>query len=106
VSKAPSYPASVSFSGGLGTASITLYDASATTTLTATQSSVTGTTSASFTVSPAGAASFTVANPGTETAGTSFGDALTALDAYDNTPRVTPAARPSSSPVRPPAPLR
>ena len=47
---APSYPASVSFAGGVGTASITLSDA-ASTTLTATQGSLTGNTT--FTVNPA-----------------------------------------------------
>jgi len=91
VSQAPSYPASVSFSGGVGTASpITLYDAQ-TTTLTATQSSITG-TSTSFTVSPSTLTSFTVPTPSTQTAGTAFNETITALDAYDNRPVAGPRA--------------
>ena len=50
---APTYPASVTFTAGVGTASITLSDAE-TTTLTATQGAITG-TSESFTVAAAGA---------------------------------------------------
>jgi hypothetical protein len=50
---APTYPASVSFTAGVGTASITLPDAE-TTTLTATEGTVTG-TSVSFTVAAPGA---------------------------------------------------
>ena len=45
-STAPTYPATVSFSAGVGTASITLYKA-ASAALTATQGSVTGSTAAS-----------------------------------------------------------
>jgi hypothetical protein len=78
----PSYPPSVTFADGEGTASITLYDAQSTT-LTATQGTISGSTS--FTVAPSTAASFTVANPGTQTAGTAFNEKLTALDAYGNT---------------------
>ena len=80
---APSYPASVTFTGGVGTATITLYDAQSTT-LTATQGTISG-TSTSFTVSPATAVSFTIPSPGTQTAGTSFNPTLTALDTYGNT---------------------
>ncbi len=76
---APTYPGSVSFAGGVGTASIKLYDAQSTT-LTATQGSATG-TSGSFTVNPAGASAFNVANPGTQTAGTAFSVTINALDA-------------------------
>ena len=85
---APTYPASVSFTGGIGTAAVTLYDAQ-TTTLTATlsstqQGSVTG-TSGNITVSPlATPVSFTVANPGTQTAGTAFSETITAADQYGN----------------------
>jgi hypothetical protein len=79
----PAYPGSVTFSSGVGTASITLYDAQ-TTTLTATLSTVTG-TSSSFTVSPAAASHFTVSNPGTQTAGTAFNVTVTALDPWNNT---------------------
>lgn len=41
-------------------------------------------TSAEISVRPAGLASFTVTNPGTQTAGTAFNVAVTALDAYGN----------------------
>ncbi|MGO8826430.1 MAG: hypothetical protein ACLQU9_14500, partial [Acidimicrobiales bacterium] len=81
----PTYPASVTFTNGVGTASgITLYDAQSTT-LTATLGSVTG-TSTSFTVNGAAtAASLNVTNPGGQVAGTSFGLGITAIDAYGNT---------------------
>jgi hypothetical protein len=81
--KAPSYPASVEFKAGVGTGSITLYDAQ-TTTLTATQGALNG-TSPSFTVTPASASSFTVPTPATQTAGNAFSVTLTAEDAYGNT---------------------
>jgi len=80
--QAPSYPSSVTFSGGVGTASLTLYDAQSTT-LTATQGTVSGTSTA-FTVSAGGASSYSVSNPGTVTAGSAFNVTLTALDAYGN----------------------
>ncbi len=81
----PTYPASVTFAGGVGTASITLYDAQ-TTTLTATASgpSLTG-TSNSFTVNGRSASAFSITNPGTQTVGTQFTLTITAVDAYGNT---------------------
>ena len=79
---APTYPATVNFASGVGTASITLVDAQSTT-LTATQGSITG-TSGSFTVSPAAASTFTVPTPGAQTAGTAFNETITAKDAYGN----------------------
>ncbi len=79
----PTRSASVTFSSGVGTASLILYDAQ-NTTLTATQGSVTG-ASGSFTVAPAGASSFTVPTPATQTAGVAFNETMTALDAYGNT---------------------
>jgi hypothetical protein len=81
----PSYPGTVSFSAGVGTASITLYDAQ-TTTLSASQSfpTVSGSTS-SFTVSPAAVSALAVASPGTQTAGVAFSATLSAVDAYGNT---------------------
>jgi hypothetical protein len=83
--KAPVYPASVTFTAGVGAAKgITLYNASATTTLTAKEGAISGSTG-SFTVSPAGAASFSVPTPSTQTAGSPFEATLTALDAYGNT---------------------
>jgi hypothetical protein len=82
-STAPKYPASVSFSAGVGVASITLYKAESTT-LTAKDGSISGSTS-SFTVSPAGAASLSLPTPTSQTAGSAFAETLTALDAYGNT---------------------
>ncbi len=82
-STAPTYPASVTFTGGVGTASITLFDAQSTT-LTATQGAATG-TSGSFTVNPAGAKSFSVPTPATQTAGAAFNETITAIDNYGNT---------------------
>ena len=58
---APGYPGSVTFAAGVGTASITLYDAQ-TTTLTATQNTLTG-TSTTFTVSPAAASRLAWTSP-------------------------------------------
>ena len=86
------YPATVNFTAGVGTASITLVDAQ-TTTLTATQvqtmGSVTG-TSGSFTVALATTTIFTVTNSANPTAGTPFSITLTAADAYGNpTPSYT-----------------
>jgi hypothetical protein len=80
--KAPSYPSSVSFTAGVGTASITLFDVQSTT-LTATQSTVSG-SSASFAVTAAGASLFSIAAPASQTTGTAFSLSLTATDAYGN----------------------
>jgi type II secretory pathway pseudopilin PulG len=85
---APTYPASVSFSAGVGTANMTFYDAQTSTTLTATAGALTGTSTA-FAVNNAVASSFTVANPGTQTAGTHFNLTITATDAYGNAANYT-----------------
>jgi hypothetical protein len=82
-STAPAYPGSVSFSSGVGTASITLSKAESTT-LTAKDGAITG-TSGSFTVSAAAASSFSLPTPPAQTAGGAFEEMLTALDAYGNT---------------------
>ncbi len=90
---APAYPAkgtcttgsSVTFTSGIGTASMTLYDAQ-TTTLTATTTAtptITG-TSALFTVAAAALSTLTVAGPGAQTAGQQFNVSLTATDTYGN----------------------
>ena len=80
---APSYPATINFSGGVGTGSITLYDAQ-TTTLTATQGLVTG-TSGNITVNPlTTATAYSVANPGSQVAGVSFSESISAVDTYGN----------------------
>ena len=83
---APKYPTNgvVSFSAGVATATMTLYNASATTNVTATQGSLSDTTG-NFTVNPIGASAFNVANPGTETAGIAFGVPITAIDTWGNT---------------------
>jgi hypothetical protein len=80
--KAPAYPGTVSFSSGAANASITLYDAQSTS-LTATQSTIAGTTP-SFTVKAAGTGAFTLSTPATQTAGSAFSVTLTAADAYGN----------------------
>jgi hypothetical protein len=83
-STAPKYPASVSFSSGVGKAPITLYKAESTT-LTAKEGAVSG-SSASFTVNPATAASLSLsAASTTPTAGEADNLTITALDAYGNT---------------------
>jgi hypothetical protein len=79
---APQYPAAVTFTGGVGTAAITLSDAESTT-LTATQGPVTG-RSGVFTVAAAGAASFVLPTPSTQTAGTAFDETIAAVDADGN----------------------
>jgi hypothetical protein len=83
----PSYPGSVSFTSGAGTASVTLYDAE-TTTLTAADhatSSITG-TSGSIVVGPGSAASLSLsAASTTPTAGTMDNLTLTAKDTWGNT---------------------
>jgi hypothetical protein len=102
--KAPSYPSPVSFNAGIATATpITLYDAQ-TTTLTATQSTLSG-TSPSFSVAAATAGSFTVPTPSTQTAGSAFNLTLTAKDAYGNTatsyegPKTLAFSGPTESPA-------
>ncbi len=82
--QAPAYPASVSFTSGVGTANVTLYNA-ASTTLTATQGSLTDSSPPTFTVNAAGANSFKVPTPSTQTAGTAFNETVTAIDTYGNT---------------------
>ncbi len=72
----------VNFNNGAGTAAITLYDAQ-TTTLTATQGTLTGSTG-SFTVAGGSPASLAVSNPGTQAAGTAFSVTVTATDNYGN----------------------
>ena len=87
---APAYPAkgscstgvsSVTFTSGVGVASITLYDAQ-TTTLTAT-ATIAGTT-VPFTVATANLNSLVVANPGAQVAGQQFNVAATGTDSYGN----------------------
>ncbi len=82
---APLYPAQVSFTNGIGTANVTLYDAQTTTlTASATGPSLTG-TSNSFAVNGKPGSAFSVTNPGTQTVGVQFNVTITAVDAYGNT---------------------
>ena len=84
--QAPSYPSTataVAFTEGVGTASaITLYDA-VSTTLKATEGTITG-TSVAFTVKAAATTKFTVPTPVEQTAGTAFNVTLTATDEWGN----------------------
>jgi hypothetical protein len=73
----------VTFTAGVGSASITLADAQSTT-LTAAKGTITG-TSTSFTVAVGATSNFTVPTPATQTAGTAFNVTLTATDADGNT---------------------
>jgi hypothetical protein len=80
----PSYPASVTLTGGEGKAQVTLSDAQ-TTTITVAQGSVKG-TSSSFTVNPATAAELSLAAADeTPTAGVSDNLTITAIDQFGNT---------------------
>jgi hypothetical protein len=80
---APTYPASVTFSSGLATATgITLVNAQPTT-LTVSLGPVTGNTG-SFNVLALPATKFTLSNPGSATAGTPFNETITATDVDGN----------------------
>jgi hypothetical protein len=81
--KAPSYPATVTFTAGVGTASIKLYDAQ-TTTLKAKEGAI-EVTSGSFTVKAAAAKKFGVLTLSEQEAGVAFNVTLTAIDEYSNT---------------------
>lgn len=79
----PSWPASVDFTSGVGTASIILVRAE-TATLTATDGAVSG-TSAGITVAPAAATRFVLAAGSAQVAGTAFAVGVTAQDPFENT---------------------
>jgi hypothetical protein len=104
-SKSPSYPSSVTFTSGTGTAGITLYDAQTTTLLAREGFSGPSGTSASFTVAAAAAASLTVATPSSPTAANAFSETITAKDLYGNTassyegPKTVAFSGPASSPT-------
>src|ERR1019366_7814617 len=79
----PTYPSPVTFTAGVGTASnITLVDAQ-TTTLTATQTPITG-TSNDFVVSAGLATHYSVDAPSTAQTATAFSVTITAYDAFGN----------------------
>jgi hypothetical protein len=80
--KAPSYPATVTFSAGVGTASIKLYDAQSTT-LKATEGSIEG-VSGAFAVKVAAVKKLSVATPSEQEAGGAFSVTVTATDEYGN----------------------
>ena len=102
---APSYPSTVSFSGGAATASVTLKDAQTTTlTVSDTTDGLAGVASSPIVVGPGSASAFSAPTPATQTAGVAFTETLTALDAYGNTATGYTGAKtvafsgPSSSP--------
>lgn len=78
----PSYPSSVTFVDGVGTASVTLVKAESVT-LTVAQGAITG-TSAALEVSPGAATQFTVSVATPQTAGIAFSPTITAQDLYRN----------------------
>jgi hypothetical protein len=80
--KAPSYPATVTFTTGAGTASIKLYDAQSTT-LKITEGAIEGTTG-SFTVKAAATKKLSLPTPSEQEAGVAFNMTLTATDEYGN----------------------
>ncbi len=80
--QAPSYPATVTFVAGAGTASIKLYDAQ-TATLKAKEGTIEGTTG-SFTVKAAATKKLTVPTPSEQEAGVAFNVTLTATDEWGN----------------------
>jgi hypothetical protein len=79
---APSYPATVTFAAGAGTASIKLYDAQSTT-LKAKEGTIEG-TSAAFTVKAGATKKFSVPTPVEQEAGVAFNVTLTATDEWGN----------------------
>jgi hypothetical protein len=80
----PHYPSTpITFSSGVGSASITLYDAQ-TTTLSVSDGTVSGSLSG-LTVVAGSATQFSLSNPGTRTAGSAFTEVITAKDKYKNT---------------------
>ena len=79
---APTYPASVTFTNGVATPSITLYDAQ-TTTLTAKQGTISG-TSGNITVSAGANHQIGASAASPQTAGTAFNVTLTAQDSWGN----------------------
>ena len=80
--KAPSYPATVTFAEGVGTASIKLYDAQSTT-LKAKEGAIEGATG-SFTVKAGATKKLTVPTPSEQEAGVAFNVTLTAADEWGN----------------------
>ena len=80
--KAPSYPATVTFTAGAGSASIKLYDAQSTT-LKVIEGAIEG-ASASFTVKAAATKKLSVPTPPEQEAGSAFNVTLTATDEWGN----------------------
>ncbi|TAL03375.1 MAG: hypothetical protein EPO07_06310, partial [Verrucomicrobia bacterium] len=80
----PTYPGTVSFSSGVGTANITLVKAE-TTTITATDGTIAGTASSSLLVNPGAINSYTVTASSPQVVGVAFPVTVTAKDANNNT---------------------
>ncbi len=100
--KAPSYPATVTFTAGAGTAQVKLYDAQSTA-LKATEGAIEGATG-SFTIKAAATKRLTVPTPSEQEADVAFNVTLTATDEYGNLAKSYTGAKtlawsgPSSSP--------
>ena len=82
-SGSPSYPSTVSFSSGVGTASLTLVKAE-TTTIAATDGTITATPSSSLTVNPGAINSYVVTAPSPVQTNTTFAVTVTAKDSSGN----------------------
>jgi hypothetical protein len=80
----PTYPSTVTFASGVGTASVTL-TAAETPTITATDGTIAGTPSSSFTVNPGAIDHYVVTAAASQLAGFAFNVTVTAKDAYANT---------------------
>jgi hypothetical protein len=99
---APSYPATVTFTAGAGTASIKLYDVQSTT-LKAKEGTIEGTTG-TFAVKAGATKKFTAPTPSEQQAGVTFNVTLTATDEWGNLAKTYTGAKtiawsgPSSSP--------
>jgi len=80
----PTYPATVNFTSGAGTASITLTKAEAIA-ITATDGTIMGIASSSLTVNPGAIASYAVTASPSQTVGVAFNITVTAVDIFNNT---------------------
>ncbi|HXI72366.1 MAG TPA: fibronectin type III domain-containing protein [Verrucomicrobiae bacterium] len=79
----PTYPSTVTFSSGVGTANITLTKVE-TPTLTATDGTIAGTPSSSFTVNPGAIDHYLVTAAAAQVIGAAFNVNVTAKDVYEN----------------------
>lgn len=82
--KAASFPSAVTFTAGVGTATIVLVDAQTTTLAARERYGTIGGTSASFTVAAAAASALSIATIPSQSAGTPFSVTISAVDVYGN----------------------